>query len=66
MISPLQTDGLECLKAASLLAVLKKKSPRGADSEVVMIACVLCRQDFDLPLGELILHRTGTEKTTSV
>ena len=64
MISPLHTDGLECLKAASLLAILKKKSPRGADSQAVMMAWVLLhRQDSNLPLGKLILHRTGLEKT---
>lgn len=62
MISPLHTDGLECLKAASLLAILKKKSSRGADSQAVMMAWVLHRQDSNLPLGKLILHRTGLEK----
>lgn len=62
-ISPLHADGLECLEAASLLVILKKKSPRGSDSQAVMMAWVLCRQDCNLPLSRLILHRTDLEKT---
>lgn len=42
VISPLHTGGLEQLKALSLLTILKKeKSPRGADSQALLMAGVL-------------------------
>lgn len=44
----------------------KKLSPRGADSQAVMMSWVLCRQDSHLPFGTLTLHRTGLEKSTSI